>query len=77
MTDGPLWYEHRQFLIKHLRQLGLGKNLMEAMILDEFLAFEKHLDSQVYQEIQFSQKVAGSVLNVLWIMVSRPNKQKI
>nr|QBQ34512.1 cytochrome P450 CYP305A1 [Diaphorina citri] len=70
MTDGPLWYEHRQFLIKHLRQLGLGKNLMEAMILDEFLAFEKHLDSQVYQEIQFSQKVAGSVLNVLWIMVA-------
>lgn len=57
MTDGPLWYEHRQFLVKHLRQLGLGKNIMETMILEEFRAFEKLLDEQVHQEIQFSQKV--------------------
>uniref|UniRef100_A0A8D8Q798 Probable cytochrome P450 305a1 n=1 Tax=Cacopsylla melanoneura TaxID=428564 RepID=A0A8D8Q798_9HEMI len=70
MVDGPLWVEHRGFLIKHLRQLGLGKNLMEGMILDEFLAFENHLDSMVHREIQLSTKVAGSVLNVLWVMVA-------
>lgn len=70
MTDGPLWYEHRQFLVKHLRQLGLGKNIMETLILDEFQAFEKLLDEQVYQEIEVGRKVAGSVLNVLWIMVA-------
>lgn len=35
MTDGPLWEEQRPFALKHLRDLGFGKTLMEDLILAE------------------------------------------
>lgn len=35
MTDGKLWHEQRSFALRHMRQLGFGKNAMETLIISE------------------------------------------
>jgi cytochrome P450 family 33 len=47
LTDGSLWLEHRRFAIHVLRDFGLGKNLMQERILDEFLAMSTKLDATI------------------------------
>jgi methyl farnesoate epoxidase/farnesoate epoxidase len=34
-SDGPFWVEQRRFTLHHLRDLGFGKSIMEALISEE------------------------------------------
>jgi hypothetical protein len=42
MTEGELWREHRRFAIHVLRDLGLGKNVMQEVdifLFDNFFEY--------------------------------------
>ncbi len=41
--DGALWKEQRRFMMRALRELGLGKKSMEDYIIDELKFFAKSL----------------------------------
>lgn len=34
-VDGPEWKEQKMFFMQHLRKLGFGGNLMEALVAEE------------------------------------------
>lgn len=40
MTDGFLWHEQRTFAMKHLQNLGFGKEIMEKLMQEEIQVIE-------------------------------------
>jgi hypothetical protein len=42
-SDGPLWREHRKFMTKTLRDMGVGKRSMDAHIAQEILVCKGYL----------------------------------
>ncbi|XP_047543635.1 probable cytochrome P450 305a1 [Vanessa atalanta] len=64
-ADGALWREHRQFTVKHLKNVGFGKTAMEAHIQNEM---QKILNYISNQNKPFNPKnmLAMSVINILW-----------
>uniref|UniRef100_A0A1B6BXF9 Cytochrome P450 n=1 Tax=Clastoptera arizonana TaxID=38151 RepID=A0A1B6BXF9_9HEMI len=65
MTNGRLWHEQRNFVLAHLKQLGLGRNIMESFIIDEL----KDILNKIESESQCSALISNMslfVLNVLW-----------
>ena len=83
-NEGPLWQEHRRFAMRHLRDLGLGKSLLNAMIADEFALFAEHLKKSVGQVVKANNLFIIVVLNIIWKMVASrrfdyddPERQKL
>ncbi|XP_075228614.1 cytochrome P450 305a1 [Lycorma delicatula] len=68
MTDGPFWEEQRSFAVRHLRDLGFGKTLMEDLIMEEFQELVKKVGDG--GEIEWSKLLAPSALNVLWALTA-------
>ncbi|XP_063699788.1 probable cytochrome P450 305a1 [Culicoides brevitarsis] len=81
-TDGEHWAEHRNFVVRHLRQLGYGRQTMESHIqnqLNELLALIKDLNGA---EIWPGKFLPPSVINVLWTFttgsrISRNDKRLV
>ncbi|KAG8228554.1 hypothetical protein J437_LFUL008632 [Ladona fulva] len=78
-TDGQNWHEQRSFAIRHLRNLGFGKQpmskLMEEELSDLIRKFSKDLKTVKvgYKEVQgvlTDLNLAPRVLNVLWAIVA-------
>lgn len=70
-VDGPLWQEHRQFTMKHLRNVGFGKPIMEEYIVEELhqlLKTFEELKNETIVDIGF--KIAPHVINVLWMFIA-------
>ncbi|KAL1130993.1 hypothetical protein AAG570_012234 [Ranatra chinensis] len=65
MTDGYHWQVQRQFLVRHLRNLGFGKTGMEALIHNALKDLIDKLGDGG-PEINISQHLPKCVLNVLW-----------
>ncbi|KDR06614.1 putative cytochrome P450 305a1 [Zootermopsis nevadensis] len=71
-TDGRFWQEQRSFAVRHLRQVGFGKELMEGKIMDELHEL-LHLfgeSSAVGRDVSMGVTFAPSVLNVLWVLTT-------
>uniref|UniRef100_A0A1A9UXW5 Cytochrome P450 n=1 Tax=Glossina austeni TaxID=7395 RepID=A0A1A9UXW5_GLOAU len=69
-VDGPLWYEHRHFSMKQLRNVGFGRTPMEKHIereTDDLLAYIEGLNGAPVCPSSF---LAHVVINVLWTMVA-------
>jgi len=69
-SEGPLWQEHRRFSLKHLRDLGLGKNTLNTAIADEYDHLAKYLKKQVGQPMKANKLFTTTVLNIMWKMIA-------
>ena len=69
-TDGQLWHEQRHFVVRHLRDLGMGKKLLETMVADEYSLFAERIKKRVGQEVKANDLFITIVLNIIWKMVA-------
>ncbi|XP_053624011.1 probable cytochrome P450 305a1 isoform X1 [Plodia interpunctella] len=69
-TDGPLWKEHRQFTLKHLKNVGFGKTLMEKEIQSEMFTILEYIDRKKRKSINVKEVLPLAVMNVLWRFVA-------
>lgn len=67
--DGPTWNIQRNFVVKHLRDLGFGKSKMETMVKDEFSVIKNILSEQT-NKIRIGRILTPSILNVLWTLTT-------
>uniref|UniRef100_A0A1A9WS92 Cytochrome P450 n=1 Tax=Glossina brevipalpis TaxID=37001 RepID=A0A1A9WS92_9MUSC len=69
-VDGPLWYKHRHFSMKQLRNVGFGRTPMEKYIekeTDRLLTYIENLNGLPVWPGSF---LAHVVINVLWTLVA-------
>lgn len=64
-TNGPMWSIHRRFTLTQLRDLGLGKDLMQQKILMEIEEVQNLLDSHVGENIDLPKILDRSVGNII------------
>lgn len=69
-ADGPLWREHRQFTVKHLRNIGFGKTGMEREIQSELSNILNYIDKNNDKAINPKSVLPAAVMNVLWKYVA-------
>jgi len=72
-SSGKTWKEQRRFALKNLRDFGLGKQSMEALIMDEVneLSEKWKNDLKINEEQTINWKTFNmSILNALWGIVS-------
>ncbi|KAK0404971.1 hypothetical protein QR680_017732 [Steinernema hermaphroditum] len=76
MSNGMRWLEQRRFALRVLRDFGVGKNLMQQMILREYHQAMDPLDEEllaaggrkkIEPRAQFLDVLAGSVINSLMV----------
>ncbi|GAB6023743.1 hypothetical protein CHUAL_008499 [Chamberlinius hualienensis] len=70
MTDGDYWKQHRRFIIRNLRDYGIGKSTLEPLILNEiqyFLAEVRKHDGKGPFELR--NYLAMSMTNNIHILV--------
>lgn len=65
-ADGTLWREHRQFTVKHLKNVGFGKTAMEAEIQKEMQSIIKYIREHKNKSFSPKHILATSVINILW-----------
>lgn len=64
-TDGEMWSTHRNFLVRHLRNVGFGKTPMEKMIQEELYEMKEAI-LEMGSKVRINRLIAPSVLSVLW-----------
>ncbi|XP_031626090.1 probable cytochrome P450 305a1 isoform X2 [Contarinia nasturtii] len=65
-TDGEIWSEQRNFVSRHLRKTGYGRNAMEELIQHEMKDLIQVIDEFNEQPVCSGNIVSIGVLNVLW-----------
>ncbi|XP_034839373.1 probable cytochrome P450 305a1 [Maniola hyperantus] len=65
-ADGELWKEHRQFTVKHLKNVGFGKTAMEVEIKKELRSILDYINRHKSKPINPKTILAMSVMNILW-----------
>ncbi|XP_063919935.1 probable cytochrome P450 305a1 isoform X2 [Zophobas morio] len=68
-TDGEMWSNQRNFVNRHLRNLGFGKKQMEEMIREEVVEVLNILYTDG-GDINVDKFLAPSVLNVIWALIT-------
>lgn len=71
-TDGKFWNEQRSFVIRHLKNIGYGKSIMEKRIHDEIREVLAIYKSSKEQPISPGENylLATSVINILWTFIT-------
>uniref|UniRef100_A0A182WIG9 Cytochrome P450 n=1 Tax=Anopheles minimus TaxID=112268 RepID=A0A182WIG9_9DIPT len=69
-TDGAFWNEQRNFVTRHLRHVGYGRQAMHAQIQTELHELLDVLDNRMEQPIWPGSILSFSVINVLWTFVT-------
>lgn len=70
-SSGKVWSDNRHFLLRHLRDLGMGKTHLKNSIQEEAKILVEHLEETALDkptEIDWSINVA--VLNVIWQLLA-------
>ncbi|KAK9500285.1 hypothetical protein O3M35_001573 [Rhynocoris fuscipes] len=75
MTNGDLWQEQRAFAMKHLRNLGFGKKIMENLIKEEIQMCIENIESDSIN-VNFKATISKCVVNVLWAFVTGSRFQR-
>lgn len=65
-TDGEIWSEQRNFVSRHLRRSGYGRNAMEELIQHEMKELTQVIYGYNEQPVCSGNIVSIGVLNVLW-----------
>ena len=70
-TTGPFWQEQRRFALKHLKDLGFGRQKLDTIIQDEtkYLIEDITLKSK-YGDVLFDTIFNFPILNILWQIVA-------
>jgi len=61
-SDGPFWVEQRKFLLRHLRNFGLGRLSMEEFIIEEI--------EDTMKEITQKETVQVFILTYIYDIIS-------
>ncbi|XP_037084458.1 methyl farnesoate epoxidase-like [Pollicipes pollicipes] len=69
-SEGPAWVEHRRFALRHLRDLGFGKNSMESTVLNEFEELSQEMKREIDSPMKVNFRFNLTVLNILWRLVA-------
>ncbi|XP_043242079.1 cytochrome P450 2L1-like [Amphibalanus amphitrite] len=70
LNEGQSWSAHRRFSLHHLRDLGLGKNSLESILLREVDAMVQHLDGLNARPTPVNSLFNVHILNVLWEIIT-------
>lgn len=65
-TDGPFWAEHRNFVTRHLRQAGYGRQPMQLQIQNELNELTGIIRDLKEEPVWPGSILPTSVINVLW-----------
>lgn len=65
-TDGEFWSEQRNFVVKHLRLAGYGRQPMEIQIQNELNELIEVIDEKNGEALWPGSLIPPSVINVLW-----------
>ena len=72
-ANGEVWKERRRFALRHLRDFGFGKSLMETLVQDEVKELIQELKQKMEEKpegIDLSHTFNISVLNSLWMIIT-------
>lgn len=69
-TDGEFWAEQRNFVTKHLRRAGYGRERMEDQIQNELNELISIIDKYGDQPVWPGTFLPPSVINVLWTITA-------
>ncbi|KAK7086809.1 hypothetical protein SK128_000310 [Halocaridina rubra] len=69
-TSGKVWQNSRRFALKHLINMGMGKNSYESVILNEVISLIKDFENFVGNPGQLPWSINVAVLNVIWRIVA-------
>ncbi|XP_047738360.1 cytochrome P450 2L1 isoform X3 [Hyalella azteca] len=70
-SHGPVWTENRRFMLRHLRDLGMGKTALEGSIQQEAEMLVDHLDKTcVGKPAVMDVCFNCAVVNVIWQMLA-------
>nr|XP_045615904.1 cytochrome P450 2L1-like [Procambarus clarkii]XP_045615905.1 cytochrome P450 2L1-like [Procambarus clarkii] len=70
MTNGERWQNARRFLLRNLRDLGMGKTFLEDAIQQEANMLVEEMKKNTGVPTPFPPSINISVLNVVWQMVA-------
>ncbi|XP_047740366.1 cytochrome P450 2L1-like [Hyalella azteca] len=70
-SHGSVWTENRRFMLRHLRDLGMGKTALEGSIQQEAEMLVDHLDKTcVGKPAVMDHSINCAVVNVIWQMLA-------
>lgn len=70
-STGKIWSDNRRFLLRHLRDLGMGKTHLEHSIMVEAKMLVDHLEmTSVDKPAEVDWSINVAVLNVIWQMLA-------
>jgi len=69
-TSGEQWTSLRRFLLRQMRDLGMGKSYMEDAIMDEARKLAKDFEKHVGKTTNIPLSVDISVLNIVWRLIA-------
>ena len=68
---GPLWQEQRRFAVKHLKDLGFGKQKLDTIIQDEARdLIEDFVLKSKQGDVLFDKDFNFPIINILWQLVA-------
>ncbi|RXG64389.1 cytochrome P450 2L1 [Armadillidium vulgare] len=69
-TNGVHWHSIRRFMLRHLRDLGMGKSKLVSAIHFEALELVQAFKAQAGKAVPITKAVTPAVINVVWQMVA-------
>jgi len=69
-SNGEQWQHERRFVLRNLRNLGMGKNYLETAIQTEAQALVEDLKSYEGEAIPYPDSLKTVALNIIWQMVA-------
>lgn len=70
MSNGVQWHHDRRFMIRNLRNFGMGKSYLEQAIDSEAQALVEDLKKYAEEPITYPDSFRTAPLNVIWQMMA-------
>ncbi|XP_066981641.1 cytochrome P450 2L1-like [Macrobrachium rosenbergii] len=70
MSNGQRWVNARRFLLRNLRDLGMGKSRLDEAIIHEARSLVEDLKRYTGKPTRFPESLNFAVLNVIWQMIA-------
>ncbi|KAB7495605.1 hypothetical protein Anas_04909 [Armadillidium nasatum] len=69
-SNGTHWVHNRRFLLRHLRDLGMGKSKIEGLILREVEDLVEEFKGLTKEPSALPISINIAALNIIWQLVS-------
>lgn len=70
MSNGQRWQNARRFLLRHLRDLGMGKSRLDGAILHEAQQLVEDFRREEGKAAPLPDSLNIAVLNIIWQLVA-------